>query len=321
MNTIVFAAKLDGLDRLNLYMLVAGTMTLLLAGGFYAYYLLKQGVLASRTTAQLATSGGGNTSVSLKAEATMQPRHPAGTYANVLHVVAIIFLALAVTFRWIVTGHAPYSNQYEFASALTFSTALIGFILVRQFRQQSLGAFVAPLSALIGLYAIIIPVLMPEQRDVKNLIPALQNGLMLTIHVAMAIAAYGGFVVAGGAAIMYLLQRDKEPKRKWLPSRIVLDDIGYQSVLIGFPLMIAVLVLGGLWAKDAWGAFWSWDPKETAALVTALVYGVYLHAHSLPRWKGSRSAWLLVLGLVATVFTFLGNYFLGGLHTYGVPGK
>lgn len=318
MNPTIFAAS-AGLDRINLYMLVAGVFTLVLASGFYAYYLLKQGVLTTRRTASMAGNVGGSAAVSM-GERVKQPRHPAANYAQVLHVVALVFLGLSVMFRWINTGHAPYSNQYEFATAFTFSVTLIGFLLIRQFRLPALGAFATPIAVLMGAYAIIIPVLMPDQHEVKTLIPALQNNLMLTIHVACAIAAYGGFAVAGGAAIMYLIQREGKAQRSWLPSRPVLDDIGYRSVLIGFPLMILVLVLGGLWANVAWGAFWSWDPKETAALVTALVYGIYLHAHGLRGWRGTRAAWLLVLGLFATLFTFFGNYFLGGLHSYGGPG-
>jgi ABC-type transport system involved in cytochrome c biogenesis permease subunit len=87
--------------------------------------------------------------------------------------------------------------------------------------------------------------------------------------------------------------------------------------MIGFPLMALTIILGAVWAEIAWGRYWSWDPKETAALVTLLVYGGYLHARVIRGWRGERSAYLLLLGFAATAFTYYGNYFLGGLHSYG----
>ena len=77
------------------------------------------------------------------------------------------------------------------------------------------------------------------------------------------------------------------------------------------------LILGSVWAHDAWGVYWQWDPKETAALFTWLVYGVYLHTRTLRGWRGRRSAYVLLFGFAATVFTYYGNYFFGGLHAYG----
>ncbi len=102
----------------------------------------------------------------------------------------------------------------------------------------------------------------------------------------------------------------------WMPPKATLEEVSYRAVVIGFPMMILVLVLGALWANIAWGRYWGWDPKETATLITALLYAGYLHAYNLRGWRGTRSAVLLILGFAATVFTFLGNLFLGGLHSY-----
>jgi cytochrome c-type biogenesis protein CcsB len=96
----------------------------------------------------------------------------------------------------------------------------------------------------------------------------------------------------------------------------VLDEIAYRAVMVGFPMMALVLILGALWAQIAWGSYWSWDPKETASLVTWLIYGGYLHARVVRGWRGQRSALLLILGFGATLFTYFGNYFFGGLHSY-----
>ena len=97
----------------------------------------------------------------------------------------------------------------------------------------------------------------------------------------------------------------------------MLDDIGYRAVTFGFPLMALVLILGSMWAYRAWGAYWSWDPKETSALFTWLIYGVYLHTRTLRGWRGTRSAIILLIGFAAVVFTYYGNYFFGGMHAYG----
>jgi len=113
--------------------------------------------------------------------------------------------------------------------------------------------------------------------------------------------------------LLYLL-------RRWMgatPSSLeALDQIGYRAVLVGFPAMALVIILGSIWAETAWGRWWGWDPKETASLVTFLLYAGYLHARIFRGWQGSRSAALLVLGFVAVCFTFFGNLFFGGLHSY-----
>jgi cytochrome c-type biogenesis protein CcsB len=152
-------------------------------------------------------------------------------------------------------------------------------------------------------------------REVDALNPALQNKPLMTVHVSSAILAYATFAVSFAAAILYLIQIRRSIS--WLPSADMLDDIGYRAVTIGFPLLALVLILGSIWAHEAWGAYWSWDPKETAALFTWLVYGVYLHTRSLRGWRGQRSAIVLLIGFAAVVFTYYGNYFFGGMHAYG----
>ena len=96
----------------------------------------------------------------------------------------------------------------------------------------------------------------------------------------------------------------------------MLDDLGYKATVVTFPMLTLMLILGAIWGNVAWGRYWGWDPKETAALVTWLIYGAYLHARVTRGWRGSRSAWLLILGFCAVIFTYLGNLFFGGLHSY-----
>jgi cytochrome c-type biogenesis protein CcsB len=197
--------------------------------------------------------------------------------------------------------------MYEFSIA--FATGVIGVYLFfeRKYHQQVLGLIVLPIALLMLLYAWTIP------ATADPLVPALQNNLLLSVHVAVAIVAYGTFAVSFAAAVLYLLQAYGVPR---LPKAELLDEIGYRAVVIGFPFMTLVIVLGAVWANVAWGRYWGWDPKETASLVTWLIYGAYLHARVVRGWRGNRAAWLLVIGFAATLFTYFGNLFFGGLHSY-----
>jgi cytochrome c-type biogenesis protein CcsB len=183
--------------------------------------------------------------------------------------------------------------------------------LERTYRLKSLGVVaVAVVFGMLG-YASTLP------ARIDPLIAALQNNTLLTIHVAMAIISYGAFACGFAAGVLYLLNHGAHGNRiAWLPSGDVLDEIGYKSVIIGFPAQAMLLILGAYWAHTAWGRWWGWDPKETAALFTWLVYGVYLHARAQRGWHGTRTAWLLIAGFGAVLFTFHGNFFLGGLHSY-----
>ncbi|MBI2857217.1 MAG: c-type cytochrome biogenesis protein CcsB [Chloroflexi bacterium] len=230
-------------------------------------------------------------------------------YANLVVGLGAAFLTLSLLFRSIVAGRGPFSNQYEFALAFAWGTVAAYLYLERAFKTRSLGVFVLPVALALMGYATTVP------SDIEPLVPALQNNLLLTLHVSVAIVAYGTAAVAFASAVMYLAQW-RGPV-KWLPQREALESVGYRGVAIGFPMMVLVLVLGALWAHTAWGRYWGWDPKETATLVTALIYAGYLHAYSLKGWRGNRAALLLVLGFVATLFTFFGNLFFGGLHSYG----
>ena len=142
------------------------------------------------------------------------------------------------------------------------------------------------------------------------LVPALQQSLLLTTHVASAVISYGAFAIGFGASILYLVKNKIENESGKL------DEISYYSVLVGFPFMTLVIVLGALWADRAWGRYWSWDPKETASLVTWLLYASYLHARVIRKWRGKRAAILLIAGFCAVLVTFFGNYIFSGLHGY-----
>lgn len=240
--------------------------------------------------------------------ATNLPSGNTGVTATIFTIFALVFLTLSLVFRTIITGHGPFSNMFEFSLAFAWGIMLAYLYWEFRYRVRAMGLVVLPWALLLLWYATTVP---PE---VQPLVPALQNSLLLSVHVAVAIIAYGTFSVAFGAAVLYLWQHNQPTSM--LPSAEALDDLGYRAVMMGFPMMFLVIALGALWADVAWGSYWSWDPKETASLVTWLIYGGYLHARVMRGWRGTRSAVLLLIGFGATLFTYFGNLFFSGLHSY-----
>ena len=222
--------------------------------------------------------------------------------------VALLAMTVALIVRSIVTGHAPFSNQFEFAASFSWGITATYVFFERRYRVRALSLVVLPLIIVAMLYAF------AQGTEVSPLMPALQNRLLLTLHVITAVIAYGAAAVSAAAAVLYLLK--PYLKVRGLPSADLLDEIGYRAIVICFPMLTIMIILGAIWADIAWGRYWSWDPKETAALVTWLIYGAYLHARVVRDWRGNKAAWLLILGFGAVIFTFLGNHFFGGLHSY-----
>ena len=231
-----------------------------------------------------------------------------GRYATILGWLGFAFLTAWMVFRTVATGHGPFANMYEFSVAFAWGILGAYYWFEHRYHQRILALFALPVALAMLLYATTISSL------VEPLVPALQNNLLLTVHVAVAIVAYGSFTVAFAAALLFVIQ--PEGGRWGLPKPEVLDDISYKAVVVGFPFLTAVIVLGAVWAETAWGRYWSWDPKETASLVTWLIYGAYLHARVVRNWRGRKAAYLLMLGFAATLFTYFGNLFFGGLHSY-----
>jgi ABC-type transport system involved in cytochrome c biogenesis permease subunit len=291
------------MEKLSGYAFIAALLSTGLATIFYFLYALS-GLRAARM--QTAGGPGGTGTMGF----ISGPRTAAiGRYATMLGWLAVFALAACMIFRTIATGHGPFANMYEFSVAFAFGILVAYMWFEHKYHQRLLGLVVMPVALAMMLYAWSI------QGPVEPLVPALQNSLLLTVHVATAIVAYGSFAIAFAAALLYLVQ--PEGGRWGLPKPQVLDEIGYRAVVVGFPFLTLTILLGAVWAETAWGTYWSWDPKETASLVTWLIYGAYLHARVMRGWRGQRAAVILVLGFVATLFTYFGNYFFGGLHSYG----
>ncbi len=211
--------------------------------------------------------------------------------------------------RAVIVGRGPWGNMYEFSIA--FAVGILGGYLLLEHRYAIRSLAFLPLGVALFLvgYAATLP------ATIEPLVPALHNAPLLTVHVAMAMIAYGVLAISFAAAVGYLVQGEGD-RFEWLPGHEMLDAVAYRAVIIGFPVFATMIVLGSYWASIAWGRYWGWDPKETSALVTWLIYAVYLHARSQRGWAGRPAALILVLGFVAVLFTYFGNLFFSGLHAY-----
>ena len=226
-----------------------------------------------------------------------------------LSVAAALALGLSLLLRAIIVERGPWGNLFEFSAAFAFS-ALTGYlILSRRFPIRSIGFIPVGVALMLLLYAASLP------SEIKPLVPALQNAPLLTIHVGLAVISYGIFATSFAAGIGYLIQGTGD-RFAWLPSHRVLDALAYRAVVIGFPIFATMIILGSWWAAIAWSRYWGWDPKETAALVTWLVYAVYLHARNQRNWAGRPAALLLVVGFLMVLVTYSGSLWFSGLHSY-----
>jgi cytochrome c-type biogenesis protein CcsB len=287
--------------KMSEYSFIAGVISVGLALGCYVLAIVSAR-LPRRRTVIAGVGGGGTIAVGQRGAASL-----AG-YGTLVAYLGLVFISASLLFRTIASGRGPFANMYEFSVAFAWGILAMYAYFERRYHQRALGLVALPIALALLLYAMTIP------SAIDPLLPALQNNLLLSVHVAVAIVAYGTFSISFAAAILYLIQG--ENGRRGLPSRELLDEISYKAVVIGFPFLTLTIVLGAVWADVAWGSYWSWDPKETASLVTWLIYGSYLHARVIRGWRGERAAWLLLLGFGATLFTYFGNLFFGGLHSY-----
>jgi ABC-type transport system involved in cytochrome c biogenesis permease subunit len=242
------------------------------------------------------------------------PRAERPTRALLIGIGAAFgLLAASVVLRALAVGHAPWSNLHEFSIAL--ATTLLGTFIVLSRTQSITG--LAPLAALLA--AGVVGFAMGLDDRVDPLVPALQSPL-LTAHVGAAILAYAVAGVAFLAAIAEIGQRASGDAIGPLPPAALSRVVGHRAVLIAFPILTIAIVLGSVWANVAWRSYWSNDPKELAAAATWLVFGAYLHVAGRRDGWERLSPWLIVLGFIGVLFTYIGaGLFLVGEHSYGAP--
>jgi len=212
-------------------------------------------------------------------------------------------------------GHIPISNLYEVFILFCLVTALFHLYYEAKYKSLALGSFVLwIIAAAVGF--ILWYSVTRDAHQIQPLVPALQSWWM-KIHVPANFIGYGTFAIAAMLGIAYLLKA-KNIMADRLPSLELLDDVMYKAIAVGFAFFTIATILGALWAAEAWGGYWSWDPKETWALIVWLNYAAWLHMRLMKGLRGVVAAWWAIVGLFVTTFAFIGvNMFLSGLHSYG----
>lgn len=230
--------------------------------------------------------------------------------------IGFLFHTASIVFRYLNAGHLPITSMHEASSFFAWCVVLIFFFLEFRYKIGIMGSFILPLVFLLMLSSSMLP------REIRPLDPVLQS-YWLGIHTAFAFLGNAAFAVAFAVGIMYLLQEHYlKAKRlhglfKRLPSLQVLDEINYKLVTVGFPLLTLAIITGALWAENAWGSYWRWDPKETWSLITWFIYALVLHIRLTAGWRGKKAAVLSIIGFLIVLFTFFGvNYSLKSLHTF-----
>ena len=265
---------------------------------------------------------------------------------SILIVNAILFFILSS--RWIIAGYFPLSNLYESLLFLTWTLLTLYVYVEQQTRSKLIGSILIPVALLIDGFANLT--LSPEMQKASPLVPALQSNWLM-LHVSMMLLSYATLILGSLLCILFLVvSKYKEVdlgdlNNLSLPfSNVMLDyyefkllfsqkevsDLGklkllqsldnwsYRIIGLGFPFLTIGIISGGVWANEAWGSYWSWDPKETWALITWFVFASYLHARITKGWAGKKTALLGSLGFFVIWICYLGVNFLGkGLHSYG----
>jgi len=213
---------------------------------------------------------------------------------------------LLLVLRGILTGRLPLSNGSEFLLSFTWIT--VGLYLCLETRRQlkGVGGYVMFIAALFML--IVLMVMKGQLMETSPLMPALKSP-WLSIHVLTAALAYAGFTLAAGLAAKKLFQADAG----------LMPDPIYRIIAAAFALLSLSIVSGAVWAEQVWGSYWTWDPKETWALITWIIYALYLHLYKKQNWQGRYACLVVMTGYLLVLFTFFGvNFLLPGLHSYAV---
>ncbi len=253
-----------------------------------------------------------------------------------------LFISLSI--RWITNGYFPLSNLYESLLFLTWCLTFVHGILEHKYNNGVVGAINSPISLFIIAFASFS--LPNGMQKASPLVPALRSNWLM-MHVTVMMISYASLIIGSLLSILFLIIsiNSKEIKNKYIhqknkiyaahdigialkkeSSKTVtkmtllesIDNLSYRTIGLGFPLLTVGIIAGAVWANEAWGSYWSWDPKETWALITWLIFASYLHSRLAKSWKGEKPAILASVGFLVVWICYLGVNFLGrGLHSYG----
>jgi cytochrome c-type biogenesis protein CcsB len=266
-----------------------------------------------------------------------------GSWTRSLVASANLCLTAQLILRWWDSGHFPISNLYESLCFLAWGCTLTQLIVERSWPNPLVPAAATPMA--LGCIAFASFALPDHLQSASPLVPALRSSWLI-MHVSVIMLSYAALLVGSLLSVAVLLTDRSEVVElrsssigsgsyrqaqlisqpavtTTLQSTIFrsseeLDSLSYRTITVGFLLLSVGLVSGAVWANEAWGAWWSWDPKETWAFITWLVYAAYLHMRLIRGWQGRKPAWLASAGLVVIAVCYIGVNLLGiGLHSYG----
>jgi cytochrome c-type biogenesis protein CcsB len=270
---------------------------------------------------QLSNAGGSTTVLERPAVVAPAPKTPSSRFERVAFALTILGWILHVAgdvLRGVAAHRVPWANMFEFS--LTASVIIVGVFIFVQFWQnlKFLGAYITGFSLIVlgfgtvGFYVNVVP-----------LPPALQS-YWLIIHVFVATLGTAFFAIAAGLSVVQLIQARRESGKfasaKFLdtfPNSVKLETLAYRVAVVGFVFWTFTLMAGAIWAEHAWGRYWGWDTKEVWTFIIWTIFAGYIHARATRGWRGSRSAWLAIIGFAAVMFNFtIVNLFFKGLHAY-----
>ena len=262
------------------------------------------------------------------------------SYVRLLTVLVNLSIAIQLTLRWIISGHFPISNLYESLYFLVWGISLGQLLVEREYETPIIPAIAIPIELLTVAFACFV--LPDDLKSSSNLVPALRSS-WLVMHVSVVMLSYAALIIGSllSASVLFINQSQPLQIRSSslgiggfkMPDLTLinkvdepinfshseeLDTLSYRAILVGFVLLTLGLITGAVWANEAWGTWWSWDPKETWAFISWLFYAAYLHMRISKGWQGRRPALLATTGFFVILICYIGVNFLGiGLHSYG----
>ena len=262
------------------------------------------------------------------------------SYVRFLTVLVNLSIAIQLTLRWIISGHFPISNLYESLYFLVWGISLGQLLVEREFETPIIPAIAIPIELLTVAFACFV--LPDDLKSSSSLVPALRSS-WLVMHVSVVMLSYAALIIGSllSASVLFINQNQPLQIRSSslgiggfkMPDLTLinkvdepinfshseeLDTLSYRAILVGFVLLTLGLITGAVWANEAWGTWWSWDPKETWAFISWLFYAAYLHMRISKGWQGRRPALLATTGFFVILICYIGVNFLGiGLHSYG----
>ena len=259
---------------------------------------------------------------------------------RILTILVNILIALQLIFRWSISGHFPISNLYESLYFLVWGISLGQLLIEREYQSPIIPSIAIPIQLLTIAFACFV---LPEDLKLSsNLVPALRSSWLI-MHVSVVMLSYAALIIGSLLSVSVLFINKNQPLQIRSSSSGIggfkisnsyslknimqpiefshseeLDTLSYRSILVGFVLLTLGLISGAVWANEAWGSWWSWDPKETWAFISWLFYAAYLHMRISKGWQGRRPALLATTGFFVVLICYIGVNFLGiGLHSYG----